>query len=180
MSSPTDAQVIIGEIGAEKLLGRGDVLYRTSNMMSTERAQGAFIDTPEIDAICRYLKEHNKCYYNEFALDENNKNIEKHEAANAANATDVLGGESGDSSNKSDEEIVKNAMRLAINNNIISISLMQRRLGLGYPRAGKIMDILVDRKYVSDSLNSRNREINMTKEEFETVFGEPFDASQKQ
>ncbi|MDY4186686.1 MAG: DNA translocase FtsK [Candidatus Borkfalkiaceae bacterium] len=180
MSSPTDAQVIMGEIGAEKLLGRGDVLYRTSNMMSTERAQGAFIDTPEIDAICRYLKEHNKCYYNEFALDEINKNIEKEEAANAANATDVLGGESGDSSNKSDEEIVKNAMRLAINNNNISISMMQRRLGLGYPRAGKIMDILVDRKYVSDSLNSRNREINMTKEEFETVFGEPFDASQKQ
>ena len=180
MSSPTDAQVIMGEIGAEKLLGRGDVLYRTSNMMTTERAQGAFIDTPEIDAICRYLKEHNKCYYNEFALDEINKNIEKEDAA-AANATDVLGGESGaDGNNKSDEEIVKNAMRLAISTNNISISMMQRRLGLGYPRAGKIMDILVDRKYVSDSLNSRNREINMTKEEFENVFGEPFDLSQKQ
>ena len=180
MSSPTDAQVIMGENGAEKLLGRGDVLYRTSSMMTTERAQGAFIDTPEIDAICRYLKEHNKCYYNEFALDEINKNIEKEDAA-AANATDVLGGESGaDGNNKSDEEIVKNAMRLAISTNNISISMMQRRLGLGYPRAGKIMDILVDRKYVSDSLNSRNREINMTKEEFETVFGEPFDLSQKQ
>lgn len=179
MSSSTDSQVIMGENGAEKLLGRGDVLYHTSSMMSTERAQGAFIDTPEIDAICRYLKEHNKCYYNEFALNEINKNIEK-EAVDMANATDVLGGESGgDGNNKSDEEIVKNAMRLAINNKNISISMMQRRLGLGYPRAGKIMDILVDRKYVSDSLNSRNREINMTKEEFENVFGEPFDASQK-
>ncbi len=175
MSSPTDAQVIMGEIGAEKLLGRGDVLYRTSSMMSTERAQGAFIDTPEIDAVCRYLREHNKCYYNEFALDEINKAFEKAEAADSASATENLGGETSDGNNKSDEEIVKNAMRLAINMKNISISMMQRRLGLGYPRAGKIMDILVDRKYVSDSLNSRNREINMTKQDFEQVFGEPFD-----
>lgn len=175
MSSPTDAQVIMGEIGAEKLLGRGDVLYRTSSMMSTERAQGAFIDTPEIDAVCRYLREHNKCYYNEFALDEINKAFEKAAAADTASATENLGGETSDGNNKSDDEIVKNAMRLAINTKNISISMMQRRLGIGYPRAGKIMDMLLDRKYVSDVPNSRNREINMTKEEFEQVFGEPFD-----
>lgn len=175
MSSPTDAQVIMGEIGAEKLLGRGDVLYRTSTMMGTERAQGAFIDTPEIDRICKYLSEHNKCYYNEEALDEITKNCEK-EDATAANATDVLGGESGSSTPvKNDEEIIKRAMRLAISINNISTSMMQRRLGLGYPKAAKIMDTLVDRKYVGPSLDSRTREIKMTKEEFEQTFGEPFD-----
>lgn len=52
MSSNTDAMVIMGEAGADKLLGRGDVLYRTSNMPSAERAQGCFIDTPEIVDIC--------------------------------------------------------------------------------------------------------------------------------
>ncbi len=178
MSSQMDAQVIMGEAGAEKLLGRGDVLYRTSTMMSTERAQGAFIDTPEIDDVCKYLREHNKCYYNDFALEEINKASEKSEASDSANATDVLGGESGEVGNnngKSNEEIVKNAMRLAISTQNISISLMQRRLGLGYPRAGKIMDILTERKYVCDSPNSRGREIKMTKQEFEQIFGEPFD-----
>lgn len=178
MSSQMDAQVIMGEAGAEKLLGRGDVLYRTSTMMSTERAQGAFIDTPEIDEVCKYLREHNKCYYNDFALEEINKASEKSEASDSANATDVLGGESGEGGNnnsKSNEEIVKSAMRLAISTQNISISLMQRRLGLGYPRAGKIMDILTERKYVCDSPNSRGREIKMTKQEFEQIFGEPFD-----
>ena len=177
MSSPTDAQVIMGEIGAEKLLGRGDVLYRTSTMMGTERAQGAFIDTPEIDRICKYLSEHNKCYYNEEALDEITKNCDK-EDATAANATDVLGGESGSSAPvKSEDEMIKRAMRLAISINNISTSMMQRRLGLGYPRAAKLMDTLEEKRYVGPSLDSRTREIKMTKEEFEQTFGEPFDTT---
>ena len=170
MSSSTDAVVIMGESGAEKLLGRGDVLFRTSTMPSSERAQGCFVDTPEIDAVCRYVKEHNECYYDEFALEKILKGAQTEDSAPATSSFE--GG--SDTPAKSDDELIKKAMRFAISANNISISGMQRKLGIGFPKAGKLMDTLVEKGYVSETVDNKNRKILMTKEQFEEVFGEPF------
>ena len=170
MSSPTDAMVIMGEAGADKLLGRGDVLFRTSSMPSAERAQGCFIDTPEIDQVCKHIKEHNECYYDEFALEKILKGAQSEDTS----AGDYIPASGDSTPAKSDEEFIKKAMRLAITANNISISGMQRKLGIGFPKAGKLMDTLVERGYVSESVDNKNRKILMTKEQFESVFGEPF------
>jgi S-DNA-T family DNA segregation ATPase FtsK/SpoIIIE len=143
MSSPTDAMVIMGEAGADKLLGRGDVLFRTSTMPSTERAQGCFVDTPEIDRVCRYVKDNNDCYYDELALEKILKGAQPEEPVAV----------SGDSSMgegvavRSDDELIKKAMRLAISTGNISISGTQRKLGIGFPKAGKLIDTLVEHSF---------------------------------
>ncbi len=172
MSSPTDAMVIMGEAGADKLLGRGDVLFRTSTMPSAERAQGCFVDTPEIERVCRYIKENNESYYDELALEKIIKGAQTEDASSAVSESPG-GGEVGGSA-KSDDELIKRAMRLAISTNNISISGMQRKLGIGFPKAGKLIDTLVERGFVSEAIDNKTRKIFMTKEQFEEVFGEPF------
>lgn len=172
MSSPTDAMVIMGEGGADKLLGRGDVLFRTSTMPSAERAQGCFVDTPEIDAVCKYVKANNQCYYDELALEKILKGAEPEEAS----VPDHIGGGSsveGGGSIKNDEEFYKKAMRIAITTNNISISGLQRKLGVGFPKAAKIVDTLIEKGYISEQIDNKTRKIYMTKEQFEDTFGEP-------
>ena len=72
-----------------------------------------------------------------------------------------------------DKELIKKAMRYAIPSNTISISMLQRKLEIGFPKAGKIIDALVEMGYVSETVNGTFREILMTKEEFEKIFSEP-------
>ncbi len=172
MSSPTDAMVIMGEAGADKLLGRGDVLFRTSTMPSAERAQGCFVDTPEIERVCRYVKENNDCYYDELALEKIIKGAQTEESPSAVENSGSGGDGSG--AGKSDDELIKRAMRIAISTNNLSISGMQRKLGIGFPKAGKLMDTLVELGYVSEAIDSKTRKVFMTKEQFEEIFGEPF------
>ena len=68
MSNAVDSTTILGEAGAEKLLGAGDLLYKTSTMTNVERAQGAFISTEEIKNVVKYIKDHNRSYFNDAAL----------------------------------------------------------------------------------------------------------------
>ena len=74
---------------------------------------------------------------------------------------------------KTDEEFIKKAMRFAIIANNISISILQRKLSIGFPTAGKIIDSLVERGYISEPIDNKTRKIFMTKEQFEETFGEP-------
>ena len=169
MASPTDAMVIMGEGGADKLLGMGDSLFRTSNMPSAERAQGSYVSTEEIEMVTKYIKEHNECYYDEFALEKINKGAQSEEA----HGGDYIPASGDSQPAKTDEELVKKAMRLAINANNLSISGLQRKLGIGFPKAGKLIDSLVEKGYISESIDNKTRKIFMTKEQFEETFGEP-------
>ena len=72
-----------------------------------------------------------------------------------------------------DEELIKKAMCFAISANNISISILQRKLGIGFPKAGKLIDTLVERGYISEPIDNKTRKIFMTKEQFEETFGEP-------
>ena len=169
MASPTDAMVIMGEGGADKLLGMGDSLFRTSNMPSAERAQGSYVSTEEIEVVTKYIKEHNECYYDEFALEKINKGAQPEEP----HAGDYIPASGDSQPAKNDEDLIKKAMRLAINANNLSISGLQRKLGIGFPKAGKLIDSLVEKGYVSESIDNKTRKIFMTKEQFEETFGEP-------
>ena len=73
-----------------------------------------------------------------------------------------------------EEKYLRDAMRIAITQGTVSISILQRRLGIGYSRAGKIIDELESRGYISEVNDEHKREILMTKDEFEKVFGEKF------
>lgn len=180
MSSATDAMVVMGEAGAEKLLGDGDMFYKVGKMTNVERAQGAFIVAEEVNAVCKFVRDNNKNYYDECALEEIRKITEENEAAAQAEEADISvsssgdGGEGGGPRNVHVEDsFIKAAMRIAIQGNNISISLLQRRLGVGYPKAGKIIDALEAKGYISPVGDSNKRRILMNAEQFEQTFGEP-------
>ncbi|MBR3864197.1 MAG: DNA translocase FtsK, partial [Clostridia bacterium] len=170
-ASGTDSQVILGEVGAEKLLGRGDMLFKMGNMPTPERAQGCFVDTPEIDAVCKYVKENNECYYDEFALEKILKGAKEEEPVPVQSSGGSGGG--GHVGGRIDEDLVKEIMRFAITINNISISGMQRKFSLGFPKAGKMLEVLIERGYVSPIVEGKQRKILMTREQFAETFGEP-------
>lgn len=170
MSSQTDAMVIMGEVGAEKLLGSGDMFYRLGKMTLSERAQGSFISGKEVNEVCNYIKAHNKCFYDEFALEAINKKSETPETPVSEASTS---GESRATNVKNDDEYIKEAMRIAIMTGTVSISMLQRKLSVGYPKAGKLVDTLVAKKYITEALDNKTRKVLMTAQDFEQIFGEP-------
>jgi S-DNA-T family DNA segregation ATPase FtsK/SpoIIIE len=165
MSNSVDSITILGEAGAEKLLGAGDLLYRTSTMTNCERAQGAYIDLKEIKRIVDYIKANNQCYFNDAALksitNECNPQIEN-----------ITGREVGGSSSTCGiaPEYIE-ALRFAVEVRNISISLLQRKLSFGFPKAAKIFDWMIAEGYVVESQTGKQKQVTLTKEEFEEKFG---------
>lgn len=159
-----DSQTILGEAGAEKLLGNGDMLYKNSSMADYERYQGAYISGREIANIVNYIKENNKSYFDtdimEFLDNETKPKQEESSMVGASN----------DNQNEFDE-LFLNALWTGINAGSISISLLQRRFSLGHGRAGGIIDKMERLNLISPYEGAKARKVLMSKEEFIDKFG---------
>ena len=154
VSSGIDSRVIIDMNGAEKLLGKGDMLYFPSNLPKPLRVQGAFVSDEEVENVVSFLKENAE----EVSYDES-----------IAQAT--VSQESMSGSSKGDEErdsLFADAGRFVIENEKGSIGSLQRHFKIGFNRAGRIMDQLADAKVVGPELGTKPRKVEMTMEEFET------------
>ena len=159
-----DSQTILSEAGAEKLLGNGDMLYKNAQMPSVARYQGAFIHTREVNNVVSYIKEHNAAYFD----DELQEYLEK--AANPQPEPSSISegpGEGGIETN----DIFLRALWFAVNSGTISISSMQRRFGIGFSKAGGIMDKMDRMGFVSPNEGSKARRVLLTREEYEEKFG---------
>ena len=155
VSSGIDSRVIIDMNGAEKLLGKGDMLYFPSNLPKPLRVQGAFVSDEEVENVVSFLKENAE----EVSYDES-----------IAQAT--VSQESMSGSSKGDEErdsLFADAGRFVIENEKGSIGSLQRHFKIGFNRAGRIMDQLADAKVVGPELGTKPRKVEMTMEEFETL-----------
>lgn len=155
VSSGIDSRVIIDMNGAEKLLGKGDMLYFPSNLPKPLRVQGAFVSDEEVENVVSFLKENAE----EVSYDES-----------IAQAT--VSQESMPGSSKGDGErdsLFADAGRFVIENEKGSIGSLQRHFKIGFNRAGRIMDQLADAKVVGPELGTKPRKVEMTMEEFETL-----------
>ncbi len=165
-----DSQTILGEAGAEKLLGNGDMLYKDSSMGNYERYQGAYISGREITNVVEYIKENNKAYFDddvkEFLDNETKVKQEDNEAPHGGD----FGGE-----NKPVDELFLRALSLAVTSGNVSISQLQRRFGIGYARAGGLVDKMERFGYVSGNEGSKARRVLLTREEYESKFGNLLD-----
>ena len=156
VSSGIDSRVIIDMNGAEKLLGKGDMLYFPSNLPKPLRVQGAFVSDEEVENVVSFLKENAE----EVSYDES--------IAQATVSQESMPG----SSNKGDDErdsLFADAGRFVIENEKGSIGSLQRHFKIGFNRAGRIMDQLADAKVVGPELGTKPRKVEMTMEEFETL-----------
>lgn len=160
-----DSQTILSEAGAEKLLGNGDMLYKTARMSSVERYQGAYISSREVNNVVTYIKEHNKAYFD----DELQEFLEKEtRPKQEETATEGEGG--GDDANEVNEFFLK-ALWLAVNTETVSISQLQRRFQIGYSRAGGLVDKMERMGFVSGNEGSKARRVLLTREQFVERFG---------
>ncbi len=159
-----DSQTILGEQGAEKLLGNGDMLYKNSSMPEVERYQGAYISTREVNNVVSYIKEHNKAYFDD-ELAEYLENAVRPKQEEMSAAEDDRG------ENTENNEFFLRALALAVNSGTISISQLQRRFQIGYARAGGLVDKMERMGFISGNEGSKARKVLLTREGFEQRFG---------
>lgn len=148
VASYIDSRTILDRSGAETLVGRGDMLFVPPGSASLSRVQGAYVGEQEVSAIIDYINEKNGSP--EFAQ-------EVVDAIEKGSSEDFEGGE-GDGE-EGDDPMVAQAWSIIKENQRASVSMLQRRLKLGYNRAARIMDILHDRGYVGPENGSSPREI---------------------
>lgn len=160
-----DSSTILGEGGAEKLLGNGDMLFKDSSMGNYERYQGAYISGREITNVVNYIKEKNTAYF-----DDELKDFIDNETRPKQEDVSTDGGDGGDEANEINEFFLK-ALWLAVNTETVSISQLQRRFQIGYSRAGGLVDKMERMGFVSPNEGSKARRVLLTREQFEEKFG---------
>ena len=154
VSSGVDSRTILDMNGAEKLLGKGDMLYFPSNIPKPIRAQGAFVSDEEVSKVVQFLKDNMS---GEVNYDESIT-----ETAIASKA----GGQAAEQQDDRDS-LFADAGRFVIEKERGSIGMLQRQFKIGFNRAGRIMDQLADAGVVGPEIGTKPRKVLMTAEEFE-------------
>ncbi len=158
VASQVDSRTILDYGGAEKLLGRGDMLYAPSGIGKPWRAQGAWVSDDEVHEIVDYIRTRHTASYNEDVIEHLNNlprsDAEREEAAEAF------------------DELLPDAVSFVVEQGQASTSMLQRRLRIGYARAGRLIDEMEKRGIVSPGEGSKARSVLMTREQFRQLFGE--------
>ncbi len=153
VASGTDSRTILDTLGAEKLLGRGDMLFQTAEISKPVRLQGAFLSEAEIERIAKYIiKKGGKGKYQE--------NITERQKVNG------IGGVGLDGTNGDEDELLSEAKEAVVNMGRASASLLQRKLRIGYARAASILDQLEEIGVIGPSRGAKPRDILLSKEQF--------------
>ncbi|MBO7452559.1 MAG: DNA translocase FtsK 4TM domain-containing protein [Clostridiales bacterium] len=161
VTSGVDSKTIIDSPGAEKLLGKGDMLYAPVTANKPIRGQGAFVTDAEVEHVTDYLKNRYGPMY-----DEDIMNKIKNEVAGSDPSVDKGGG-SGDSSGEDD--LFERAVETIIEANVASVSILQRRLGIGYPRAARLIDEMEQKKYIGPFEGSKPRKVLIDSIEWQQI-----------
>lgn len=148
VTSQTDSRTILDSAGAEKLLGKGDMLFASSDSMRPLRIQGAFVSDKEVLNVVEHIKKESQASYDEKAIET----VE--EKSKVAEIDD-------------EDELLDEATRIIIEENTASVSLLQRKLRIGYARAGRIIDQLETKGIVGPYEGSKPRKVLVDKSYFE-------------
>lgn len=151
VSSQIDSRTILDMSGAEKLLGKGDMLFFPSHLSKPVRVQGAFVSDEEVKRVVDFLKSQNTAEYDEEVI----STIENEMKSNdLTNDVDVL---------------LPDAISIVVEEGQASISMLQRRLKIGYARAARIIDQMEERGIVSGYEGSKPRKVLISKEELDSI-----------
>ena len=157
VSSLTDSRVILDQPGAEKLVGKGDMLLLPGNTNIPQRIQGSWVDEEEV----RQVVAHWRAQAPELVYVSG---IEGEEGGSGGQG-DLFGGSGGGS----ESDLLRQAMEIVVRSGLGSTSLLQRKLKVGFARAGRLMDELEERGVVGPSEGSKARAVLMTVEELDTM-----------
>jgi len=162
VSSGTDSRTILDGQGAEKLVGKGDMLYKPSGAPPL-RVQGSFITAEECRNIADYIRKHYQANYD--------PNILEHLENDGQEDKAVAGREDeGDMDDGQVDELLHEVIQMAIEEGQTSTSMLQRRLRIGYARAGRLVDEMERRGIVSPQDGSKARKTLITREQYYEMF----------
>lgn len=160
VATDVDSRVILDQTGAQKLLGKGDFLYTMQGITTPVRVQSAFISAEDSQRVVNFIKSNNESYYDENATSYiNNTHTSMDGGSISGGSTEI-------------EPVFIDALRFVIRSESASISLIQRKCGIGYNKAGKIVEWMEEMGYITSFDGAKARKVLITKEEFESKYGE--------
>ncbi len=158
VASQVDSRTILDVGGAEKLLGRGDMLFAPSGTNKPQRVQGAWVSDDEVHDVVAFIKNLHHAEYDEDI-------IEHMESA-------VMSDAEKEDSDAEYDDLLPQAIEICVEAGQASISMLQRRLRVGYARAGRLIDEMAARGVVSQAEGAKPRSVLMTREQYRMMYGE--------
>ncbi len=159
VASAVDSRTIIDSGGAEKLLGRGDMLFMPVGVAKPMRVQGCFVSNQEVESVVSYLKASGEEQeYDETIIAE----IDRQAEATGKTSAKMSGGDDDDMG----DDMLPQAIQVAVENGSISTSMLQRKLRLGYARAGRIMDMMEQKGIIGPPEGSKPRQVLITRQQW--------------
>ena len=153
VSSQIDSRTILDMGGAEKLLGKGDMLFLPMGASKPKRLQGAFVSDKEIEKIVEFVKNCSSAHYNEDIIEHIENGAEDHSGGDDSEADDLL----------------PQAIEIVVEIGQASASLLQRKLKVGYSRAGRLVDQLEERGIIGPHEGSKPRKVLISRSEFQEM-----------
>ena len=164
VASAMESRIILDTQGAEKLVGKGDMLYAPIGNGKPRRVQGCFVTDGEVEAVATYVKDNYTTTYDQQVMEE----IER-KAAQTGNSKVTASDPEPSSDELAGDEMLPAAVDVILETGQASVSMLQRRLKLGYARAARIVDEMEERGIVGPFQGSKPRTILVTKEQWESM-----------
>ena len=164
VASAMESRIILDTQGAEKLVGKGDMLYAPIGDGKPKRVQGCFVSDPEVEAVANYVKSHYITEYDQQVMEE----IER-KAVQTGNGKATASDPEPNADELDGDEMLPAAVDVILETGQASVSMLQRRLKLGYARAARIVDEMEEKGIVGPFQGSKPRDILITKEKWETM-----------
>lgn len=156
VATQIDSRTILDQAGAERLLGRGDMLFNPIGANKPIRIQGAFISDEEVEELIAFVKGQGQPEYDEVMMAETDKGVE---------SSDAVG------SDEEQDELLERAVQIVLEQRSASASILQRRLRVGFSRAGRLIDTMQDMKIIGPPTNSsKGRDILMGEDQIRELY----------
>ena len=162
VASAMESRIILDTMGAEKLVGKGDMLYAPIGSGKPLRVQGCFVTDSEVESVAGYVKDNYNAEYNQQVLDEIEKTAQQTGKKTAASVAEIEASEE----ELEGDELLPDAVDVILETGQASVSMLQRRLKLGYARAARIVDEMEEKGIVGPFQGSKPRAILITKDQW--------------
>jgi S-DNA-T family DNA segregation ATPase FtsK/SpoIIIE len=153
VNSAVDSRTILDQTGADRLIGRGDMLFSPMDAAKPMRVQGCFVSESETEALVNYLKAQAQPHYEVLPS-----------TLSAATGEDESGEE------QADDELFESAVKLVVSGGSASTSMLQRRFKIGYTRAARLVDLMEQRGIVGPLDGAKPRDILLSRDEVDLMF----------
>jgi S-DNA-T family DNA segregation ATPase FtsK/SpoIIIE len=164
VASSLESRIILDTVGAEKLVGKGDMLYAPLGAGKPQRVQGCFISPEEIDEVVQFVKQSGEVKYSDEVIAKIEESLQEKEKGGSSKSSAAV-----ESSADDGDELLPAAVDVVLETGQASVSMLQRRLKLGYSRAARLVDQMEERGIVGPFEGSKPRQLLITRAQWQEM-----------